>query len=177
MRHTDARATCEFLDLILGSAGALELEDDLDAASDEACDYGAGHAIDQEGGEALVGDVPHIDVEGVGLVEQQHDDVDRDLDNEHQEDVAPRPHEAERRRPTHVEAGKLQTECLDKALDGLTDGGRHVRNNKVDAHDSDAEGQTCAKSLRGLEAYDQTDDHNDQRHEDGRSQIQDGLEE
>ena len=122
MRHTDARAAREFLNLVLGGVGALELEDDLDAASDEACDHGTSHAVDQEGGEALVGDVPHINVEGVGLVDQQHDNVDRDLDNEHQEDVTPRPHEAERRRPTHVEAGELQTKRLDKALDGLADG-------------------------------------------------------
>ena len=97
MRHTDARTARQFLNLILGGVGALELKDDLDTASDEACDHGAGHAVDQEGSETLIGNVPDVNVEGVGLVEQQHDNVDRNLNNKHQEDVAPRPHEAERR--------------------------------------------------------------------------------
>ena len=96
VRHANAGAARELLDLILRRIGVLELENDLDTTSNEAGDDASGDAVDQERGEALVGDVPHINVQGVRLVDEQHDDVDANLDDKHKEDVRPRPDQTQR---------------------------------------------------------------------------------
>ena len=181
MGNGDAGDPGDALDGGLEGVADLELQNDLDRGGHKA--HGDGHTFRHAGGGAqVVGEhggkqlgpaVPKVHVQGVGELEQQHDEVDHHEQREAEHAQRPGPSDGRERRPAHVHRRQRDARSLCQALGCRGDGAGHEVDEHVHAGEGDAQGQSCEEGVFEAHFHDKADDEHDQGHKDGGPEAQD----
>ena len=106
----------------------LELEDNLDSGCDKAHDDIASNVGNHNGGKDFTPDIPHVHVDGLGLFEHQHNNVDPNGQREHEKGVWPSPRNGRHTRPAPVYSWQGETSSRSHRGSCIPHRGHHVTN-------------------------------------------------
>ena len=108
--------------------------------------------------ESLAPNIPQVDVDGLGLSDEEHDQVDEDLEGEQQECVLPGPSDGGEGGPAAVQDVKGLANGFRHSLRHGSNGPGHITDNKRDTGKSHREGNRRGESLCRLHFCDQAQD-------------------
>ena len=159
----------------LHKVGVHDLHD-ADEDDEQRGDDNVGAKVDAgKADEGEVPDVKDVDVDGVGLGEHDHRDVDDDEHHQEVQRVGRAPGDGGQRCPTHVGDGELKAGGLNERRHGARESRRQNVDNGTDAGNGDAELKTALEGLGKLNFEEKGNNRQNDGHHRGCAKVDQRL--